>query len=86
MVKVGGVLGPVYHYAPALQLRAEPFQVISQMGDGVALDLTGLAAQLFPFGQPEGHIVALLTDRPEGGVVPGSLVAVCVETAGRFGM
>ena len=86
LVELRGILRPMHLHSAALQRVRELLQIIRQMGDGVLLYLRGMFAQVFPLRQLLCHLVALLSHRPEGGVVPTGLLCIRHKAGGSLGM
>ena len=57
VVELLGVLRPMHDTTVFLGIGGKLIQILVEMGDRVALDGTGLLAQLFPFLQTVCHIV-----------------------------
>ena len=57
VVELLGVLGPMHDTTVFLGIGGKLVQILVEMGDRVALDGTGLLAQLLPFLQTVCHIV-----------------------------
>ena len=71
-----GILGPVHADAVFHGVGLKLLQIVGQMGGRVLLDLAGGLAQVFPFGQSLGHVVALLAHTEESLVVATHHVVV----------
>ena len=74
-----GILGPVYYGAVLGGVALKLLKVLSQMGHGMFLYLTGSLTQLLPFLQLIGQAVALGTHAPEGLVVTRHFLGVAQE-------
>ena len=62
------------------------FDSISKMGDGVHLDFRRMLAEVFPLRKFLRHLISLLTNRPEGSVVPSGLLYVLRKLRSSLGM
>ena len=76
LVELRGILRPMHLHSAALQAVGKLLEIVCQMGDGVLLYLRSLFAQVFPLRQLLCHLVALLSYRPEGSVVPAGLLCI----------
>ena len=86
LIELMGILRPVDDAAVLLGLRRELLQILVEVGDGVALDLRGLLAQLLPLLETVCHIVTLRPDSPESGVMPLGVGLVLQELLRCFTM
>ena len=79
LVEFMRILGPVDDTSVFFSLGCKLVQIFIQVGDGVALNGTGLLAQLFPFLQSVCHIVTFGTYCPESGIMPFRIGLVLQE-------
>ena len=79
LVKLLGVFCPMNDAAVFLGICGKLVQIFIKMRHRMALDLRSLLAQLFPFCQAIGHIVALAAHAPERGIVPLRVCLVLQE-------
>ena len=78
-IELPGILRPVDDAAVLLGIGGKLIEILVEMGDGVALDLRGFLAQLFPLVESLRHVVALLAHGPERVVVPAGIVLILKE-------
>ena len=86
LVELLCILCPVHLHPTALQVLGKHIEVIGKMGDGVHLDFRRMLAQVFPLRKFLRHLISLLTNRPEGSVVPGGLLYVLRKLRSSLGM
>ena len=80
------ILCPVHLYPATLQILGKHIKIIGKMGDGVHLDFRRMLAEVFPLRKFLRHLISLLTNRPEGSVVPGGLLYVLRKLRSSLGM
>ena len=80
------ILCPVHLYPAALQILGKHIEIIGEMGDGVHLDFRRMLAEVFPLRKFLRHFISLLTNRPEGSIVPGGLLYVLRKLRSSLGM
>ena len=86
LVELLCILCPVHLHPTALQVLGKHIEVIGKMGDGVHLDFRRMLAEVFPLRKFLRHLISLLTNRPEGSIVPGGLLYVLRKLRSSFGM
>ena len=79
VVKLFCVFCPVNLHSVLLGICGKLLKIFVKMRDGVALYGAGRVAQAFPLVKSHGHIVALVAQCPERGVVPLGVLSVLQE-------
>ena len=80
------ILRPVHLHPTALQVLGKHIEVIGKMGDGVHLDFRRMLAEILPLRKSLRHLISLLTNRPEGSIVPGGLLYILRKLRSSLGM
>ena len=73
------ILCPMYDGTVACRILLKLLQIVSQMGDGMLLDVAGSLTKVFPFVQLIGQRITFAAYAPEGLVVAGYPLAVLNE-------
>ena len=76
LIELVCVLRPVNDTTVFLGFRRELVKILVEVGDGVALDGTGLLAQFFPLLKSVCHIVTFCANSPECGIMPSGVCLV----------